>query len=304
MNKYKLLVLDIDGTLTNSKKEITDNTKRAIKNAMNKGVKIVLASGRPTVGMQNLVDELSLRENDCYIMSYNGARVIQLAQNNYDDINLYEDNIDINNIKKILEKLKENKLDFVCKSEEDYFYTNNISNKYVRLEANINKVSLKETSRYLEEINYPVPKIILLYDEENFSKSGTNSGVKIETSTLIDFQISKEKDIEYLKEKELLFSDLFSESLEVYRSEPFFLEITPKGVDKAKSLERLIKILGIEKEEVIACGDGFNDISMIEFAGLGVAMKNAQDKVKEVANYITDSNDEDGVAKLIEKFIL
>ena len=88
------------------------------------------------------------------------------------------------------------------------------------------------------------------------------------------------------------------------RSEPFFIEITPKGIDKAASLEHLCKIIGSSRENMIACGDGFNDISMIKYAGVGVAMANAQEEVKAVADYITASNDEDGVAQVIYEMIL
>ena len=89
----------------------------------------------------------------------------------------------------------------------------------------------------------------------------------------------------------------------VYRSEPYFLELVPDGIDKAKSLAVLLEKLSISREEVIACGDGFNDASMIRFAGLGVAMANAQPLVREQADYITLSNDCDGVAHVVEKFI-
>ena len=92
--------------------------------------------------------------------------------------------------------------------------------------------------------------------------------------------------------------------MEVYRSAGFFLECVPPGVDKAKSLERLLAMVNIDKDDVIAVGDGFNDLSMIEYAGLGIAMDNAPGEVKSRANFVTSSNDEDGVAKVIEKFIL
>jgi len=90
----------------------------------------------------------------------------------------------------------------------------------------------------------------------------------------------------------------------VYRSEPYFLEILPKGVDKAASLERLLLKLGMSKAEMIACGDGYNDLSMIQYAGLGVAMDNAVLPVKKAADYVTLSNNDDGVAHVIEKFML
>ena len=95
----------------------------------------------------------------------------------------------------------------------------------------------------------------------------------------------------------------FGDVLNIFRSEPYFMELTPPGVDKAKSLERLLKLTGVEREELIACGDGFNDVSMIQYAGLGVAMANAQDAVKAVADEVTLSNDEDGVALIVEKYM-
>jgi hypothetical protein len=90
----------------------------------------------------------------------------------------------------------------------------------------------------------------------------------------------------------------------VYRSEPYFLEILPKGIDKAASLERLLTHLNMSREEMIACGDGYNDLSMIEYAGLGVAMENAVLPVRKAADYVTASNNDDGIALVVEKFML
>ena len=90
----------------------------------------------------------------------------------------------------------------------------------------------------------------------------------------------------------------------VYRSEPFFLEILPRGIDKAQCLEQLLTVLGMEREEMIACGDGYNDLSMIRFAGLGVAMENAVLPVRNAADYVTYSNNDEGVAHVVEKFLL
>ncbi len=95
-----------------------------------------------------------------------------------------------------------------------------------------------------------------------------------------------------------------SEQLSVMRSKPFFLEFTEKGVTKGTSLSILIDRLGIKREEVIAMGDSYNDAAMIEFAGLGIAMGNAPDDIKQIADYVTDTNNNDGVAKAVEKFIL
>jgi Cof subfamily protein (haloacid dehalogenase superfamily) len=90
----------------------------------------------------------------------------------------------------------------------------------------------------------------------------------------------------------------------VYRSEPFFLEILPKGINKANALEMLLKEVGAEREELMAFGDGYNDISMIEYAGMGVAMSNGNELIKEKADYVAPSNDEGGIAHVLEKFVL
>ncbi len=92
--------------------------------------------------------------------------------------------------------------------------------------------------------------------------------------------------------------------MNVYRSEPFFVELVPLNVDKAQSLSRLAEIIGITSNDMIAFGDGFNDLSMIEYAGCGVAMKNAQQPVKDVAQFVTASNDDDGVALFIEENLI
>ena len=102
-------------------------------------------------------------------------------------------------------------------------------------------------------------------------------------------------------EKEMY--EVLKDRMGVYRSEPYFLELVPKGIDKAQSLAVLLEKIGATKEEMIAVGDGFNDLSMIKFAGLGVAMANAQEVVRQSADYITLSNEEDGVAAVVEKFM-
>ena len=89
----------------------------------------------------------------------------------------------------------------------------------------------------------------------------------------------------------------------VYRSEAFFIEIMPENVDKATSLDHMLESLGMTRENAICCGDGFNDVSMIRYAGIGVAMGNAKSEVKEAADYVTGTNDEDGLVEVIEKFI-
>ena len=115
------------------------------------------------------------------------------------------------------------------------------------------------------------------------------------------FLITGEPDI--IERIRLELARHFRSYLNIYCSEPFFLEGMPAGVDKARSLLRLLTAIGLSADEMICCGDGYNDVTMIETAGLGIAMANAQPIVKEKADYITKSNDEDGVLHVINEFL-
>ena len=122
-------------------------------------------------------------------------------------------------------------------------------------------------------VNFPVPKYLMLEDGD------------------------------YLATVEPKVKAALGKNFSVYRSEPYFLEILPRGIDKAQSLERLLEVLGLTREAMIACGDGYNDLSMIQYAGLGVAMENAVLPVRQAADFVTKSNNDDGIAHVIEKFI-
>jgi Cof subfamily protein (haloacid dehalogenase superfamily) len=147
-------------------------------------------------------------------------------------------------------------------------------NKYVLEEAFINKMPVTLYDDFLNQIEYPINKCLIVGDPTP------------------------------LHELELELAHQMEGKMNIYRSAAFFLECVPLGIDKAQSLNRLIGSLGITRDEIIACGDGYNDKSMIEFAGLGVAMANASREVQDSADYITYSNEEDGVAHVVEKFIL
>ena len=141
-------------------------------------------------------------------------------------------------------------------------------------EAFINKMPVEEYTDFKNQIEFPINKCLIVGDPKP------------------------------LHQLELRLASQMEGKLSVYRSAGFFLECVPPGIEKAHSLAKLIATLGIAREEVIACGDGYNDKGMIEFAGLGVAMANASTEVQDAADYITYSNEEDGVAHVVEKFIL
>jgi Cof subfamily protein (haloacid dehalogenase superfamily) len=158
--------------------------------------------------------------------------------------------------------------------KDDSIITENEEDQYVAIEAHINKMPVRKVDNFVAQITKPVTKCLMVGDGD------------------------------YLAEVEQDMCKEYGDRLNVYRSEPFFLEIMPQNIDKAYSLSKLLNIIGLTKDEMIACGDGFNDLSMIKYAGLGVAMGNAQEVVKESANYVTTTNDENGVANVVNEFIL
>ncbi len=300
MNKYKMLVLDLDGTLTNNNKMVSKRNKAAIFKAMDMGLKVVLASGRPSFGILPIAKELEFDKRKGYIISYNGGKIIDMMNNDV----IYKKVISKKEQIELFKLINKNNLDVAVTKDNDILITNNINNIYVNLEASINKMDILQVNDIENYLDCEIPKFVLFYDKKNADRDINLNFMKKNYIPFPDYSIAKESDIEYLKDKEIILRDILKDRFEVYRSEPFFLEILPKGIDKAKTLERFINIMGISREELIACGDSYNDISMIKFAGLGVAMKNAVNEAKEAADYITDTNDNDGVAKVIEKFIL
>lgn len=265
----KVLVLDLDGTLTNSKKEITPKTKKALLEMQQQGHTVVLASGRPTPGITPLAKELELEKNGGYILSFNGGQITDCATGEV----VYQKTLPPEVVPQLFDLA--DKLDIgLISYEKDAIITGMHYDEYIEVEKNITKLPVKQMEDIVDYIDFPLNKCL-----------GTAHP-----------DIAAKAEQEYAK--------MFGKTLCISRSEPFFIEITPMGIDKAASLERFCQITGNKRENMIACGDGFNDVSMIEYAGLGVAMENAQDAVKEVADYITASNEEDGVAKVIYKFIL
>lgn len=266
---YKLLVLDLDGTLTNSQKKITGKTKEAIRKAQEKGIKVVLASGRPTYGIVPLANELRLDTLGGYILSYNGGEIIDWKTKEV----LHARQLDPQVLPYLYKSAKKN--DFaIITYQNQFIITESPDDIYVHKEAFLNKMEIKKVDNFLSYVDYPVSKCLITGESEQL----------------------------IVLEKEM--NDYLKGTMGVFRSEPFFLELVPNGIDKAQSLGILLEKLGMTADEMMACGDGFNDLSMIQFAGLGVAMGNAQLIVRQQADFITLSNEEDGVAHVVERFLL
>lgn len=266
---FRMIVLDLDGTLTNSKKQITPHTRETLIRAQQQGIKVVLASGRPTYGIAPIAEQLELATYGGYILAYNGGEIIDWKSREA----LHAQVLDPEVLPYMYQCACDNGFAIVT-YRDNYVITETPDDEYVQKEAILNVMQTLKVDNFLEYIDFPVPKCLIVGEAER------------------------------LHQLELQMYERLKLTNEVYRSEPYFLELVPKGIDKAQSLAVLLDKVGIPREEVIACGDGFNDLSMIRYAGLGVAMQNAQSVVREAADFITLSNDEDGVAHVVERFML
>ena len=268
--EYKLLALDLDGTLTNSKKQITPHTlETLIRAQQEKGLKIILATGRPTYGVAPLANALQLDKFGGFILAYNGGEIINWRTHEI----MYKNLLDHDVLPYLYECAKKNDFAIVT-YENEYVLTEKPNDEYVLKEALLNVMKIKKVDNFLEAVRHPIAKCLIVGEPTRLA----------------------------ILEKEM--QEQLKDRMGVFRSEPYFLELVPKGIDKARSLSVLLEELELKREELMAAGDGFNDLSMVRFAGMGVAMANAQDVVKENADFITLSNDEDGVAYAVEKFIL
>jgi hypothetical protein len=268
MNK-KLLVLDLDGTLTNSRKEITSKTLDALHRLQQAGHTIVLASGRPTAGIKQVADALELETQGGYVLAFNGARIIDWRTQEV----LFQQTLEHAYLQRLYDAAVAHGLTILTYRDE-YALAGTPANEYAEFEAKINHMILTPVEQFAEYVDFPINKCLM---------SGAPEHVKA-------------------CEDELLPE--LGDCLSIFKSEDFFLEIMAKDIDKAASLDRLVNLLGMTREQVVCCGDGYNDISMIQYAGVGVAMDNAKDVVKEVADVVTGSNDEDGLVPIVEKYFL
>lgn len=265
----KVLVLDIDGTLTNSKKQITEKTKKSIIHIMEKGHIVMLASGRPTPGMRRYAKELELETYGGYLLSFNGGKIMNCKTGEI----VFQKTLPPVILPGLYRFAKENDCGLMTYLS-DTIILGTRSDEYVELEAKINGMPIKQVANLLSFVDFEMNKCLMT--------------APIEKAPEFEDKLNK------------MYGDIIS----VYRSEPFFIEIMPKGVDKASSLDRMLVTVGLKRENAICCGDGFNDMTMIQYAGVGVAMANAQEKVKQAADFVTSSNDEDGIVNVINKFIL
>lgn len=266
----KLIAIDLDGTLLNEEKQISDENKQALAKAKEKGVKIVLCTGRPLAAMAHYLQELGLVDEGDYSITFNGG----LVQKNDTGEIIEKKVMEVADIHRLYDLAQKLALPLDVLSDH----------VVLQLPTAPGKKSLYNTLNKL--LQFQPANLADLTDEFVLNKA-----VIAYPQAELDPKI---------KEIPAEFHDRY----EIIKTRSMLLEFMPKGVTKAYGISLLAKDLGLEPAEIMAIGDEENDLPMIEYAGMGVAMANAVPFVKEAANYVTSSNLEHGVAKVIEKFVL
>ncbi|MBD5805624.1 sugar-phosphatase [Limosilactobacillus walteri] len=269
----KMVAIDIDGTLINDQREVTPKTVAAIKKASKHGVKIVLCTGRPMTGVRAYLDQLGLNNSDNeFVISFNGALAQSTSGNvfvnytmSFDDYANWQTYCIKEGVKSQIET-------------RDYIYTiNRDLSPYTVYESDL--VNMPIRYRTFEELSkmqdqYVIAKAMMVDEKERIDKAWQD----LPTS--------------------------MTERFSIVRSEDFYLEFMNKQASKGNALRVLSEELGIKQDEVMALGNAQNDDSMIEFAGLGVAMGNSIPGTLKIANATTADNNHDGVGQAIEKYVL
>ena len=264
---YRAIALDLDGTLTNHEKVVTPKTREALLKAASEGAVIILASGRPTYGIEPVAECLELNKQGGYILSYNGGNIVNAQTGE----KLFSQFLPDEVIPELYAYAKENGHALLGYAGNEII-TEMPDDQYVKEESRINKMNIRKVENLFEAMEPHPTKLLMTGDP-----------------TLM------------LKAEEELVEKL-GDRMDIFRSAPFFLELVPKGIDKAKSLSRLLTKINLTPADMIAFGDGYNDLSMLKLAGMGVAMENAAPEVRAEADYVTLSNEEDGVAAALEHF--
>lgn len=265
----KLIVVDVDGTLVNDKKEITPRTRDALISAITAGHEVMIASGRSTYGIRNQALALEFDKYGGILSAYNGGTLYDFKEEKI----LADHPLDFELTKEILEFSKDLDLALIIYKGK-YLVTDKPDDPYVISDSKIVGMEIKAIDNISENIDFTTNKILFAADPDK-----------------IDQPAKK------LKEK-------FGDRTEQVRSTRFYYEIMPVGLSKGASVLEACKIFGIDREDTIVFGDEMNDMSMFEVAGTGVAMANAVESIKKAADFVTKSNNEDGIAYYLENFLL
>lgn len=287
---YKLVAIDLDGTLLNSYGIVTEYTKQTIKKCIQKGIEIVLASGRPNDSIEAIAKEIGATN---YFISGNGALIYDMQKQG----SIYEKYMTKEKVLEIIKICEENSISYNVYTNKTILATSLKHNVLYYHKENLKKEENKKTHINIVENMYEYVKQL---NEERFLKIT----VCDENNSIFNSIIRKLRQIEGIEVLDVshMSRKMIRQGTEEIPIEYYYTEVSLAEVDKWNAIEFLQEKLGIKKEEIIAIGDNMNDKKMIEEAGLGIVMKGSTPIVSEVADYITEGNNEDGVAKALEMF--
>ena len=267
MKEYRAVAMDLDDTLLTSDLLISDTTKKTLLQCQKDGMRVILASGRPIYAIEKYAQELELEKYGGYIVGFNGAAVKDCQSKRL----IMQKNLPMDYIQKLYDLSVENKV---------YIHTyigNEIvtpyNNQYTKIEGELTNMPIREVPDFVKAVDQEVVKVLMLEKPE------------------------------YLKMVYEKLSREIGDTLSMAISKPYFLEIMNVGIEKGAALEHICNKLAIDKDDLIAFGDSYNDLSMLKSAGLGIALGNAQDEIKRQSDYVTDSNNQDGIATAILRFV-
>lgn len=274
----KAIALDIDGTLTNDHKEISPRTKAALLAAQDQGVRLILATGRPAKGTEKYVQELALAEHHGLVVAFNGSQVIDCQTHEV----IYNRALTVIQSKAILNHAKQ--FDVIpMVALGDYLYVNDVYHNLLHLptgdrniieyEARNDRLQLCEQPDLAAFVSEPINKILLAGQPE------------------------------YLRANWHALAVPFAHDLNAMFTADFYFEFTNLGVDKGTALAHLLPLLGLTANELLAFGDDENDLAMLNYAGVGVAMANAKEKIRLAADEVTLTNNDDGIAASLAKHL-
>ena len=289
---YKLVAIDLDGTMLNRHGEISERTKETVKRCIEKGVEIVLASGRPIDSIKTIAEELGVKG---YFIAGNGALVYDIQKNEM----IYENYIKKEKVLEIIKICEENSIAYNVYTDKVILTTNLKFNVLYYYKENLKKEENKQTNISIVENMYEYVKNM---KDEKFLKIT----ICDENDTIFHSIIKKVKEISDIEVLDIshMSRKIIKQGTEEIPVEYFYTEISASNVDKWEVIEFLRKRIGLEKEELMAIGDNINDKKMIENAGMGIAMKGSTMEILKIARDITETNDNDGVAIALEKYVL
>jgi Cof subfamily protein (haloacid dehalogenase superfamily) len=266
--RYRLIAMDLDGTLNNDQKVITPKTREALMTAQKQGVRLALASARPSPGLYKERDILRMQVYGGILMSYNGGRIVDAATGKV----LFETAMDLAQTQAVLRFLETLPVTPILDDGRQFYVTDKAAFK-VDYECRNNNMIATEVGNLADFLNFSPIKILMSVQPEQ------------------------------LKDVQRQIADFLPEDLTVVQTAPFYLEVIPKRINKGQGIRDICRTLGLKAEDVIAFGDAENDIPMLQAAGMGVAMGNATQAVKANADYVTLTNNEDGIAAALEALL-